>query len=234
MYRLTALLILAAAMLAGCPDKAANRAENHEGHKNHTGHADGPSGGNQAAGMPGMNHAERDHKMPGHGSDDPPPRPGYPPIDDPDFRWDLISTPKPDHELIDLKNEKDPVTLEPSKDVTLEYKGYLVHFESESAKAKFEKKPIKFLNSLSLEPRVDGSVFLVDVSDYQDAVTEFCPFMPDSEVDPHGSVYILHRGWKFYFCCWTGCGDYFMKNPAAAYGYYGLVERDGKLVKKEE
>jgi YHS domain-containing protein len=107
-----------------------------------------------------------------------------------------------------------------------------VHFESDATKAKFDRKPIKFLNMLSLEPAVDGSVKLVDASDYQDAVTEFCPFMPESEVDPHGTVYILHRGWKFYFCCWTGCGDYFMQDPAAAYDWYGLVERDGKLVRK--
>jgi YHS domain-containing protein len=149
-----------------------------------------------------------------------------------DFRWDHLAAPRPDHDLVDLKNTKDPVSLEPVGTVRAEYKGYLVHFESDATRARFERKPIKFLNMLSLEPGKDGSVSLVDASTYQDAVTEFCMFMPESEVDPHGTVYLLHRGWKFYFCCWTGCGDKFMQDPAAAYDWYGLVERDGKLVRK--
>ena len=71
----------------------------------------------------------------------------------------------------------------------------------------------------------------MDAAGYEKAVTEFCPFMPESEVDPHCSVYLLHRGWKFYFCCWSGCGDQFLRDPSAWYDYYGLADKDGKLVR---
>lgn len=212
MKRLFAIVICAAA-LAACGEKptptANDPAPAAQPHENHA-HEDHSSGEMQ-------NQPKEDHAK--HG-------------DRPEFRWDHLTAPKPDHELVDLKNAKDPVSLLPVGTVTAEYKGYLVHFESDATKTKFERKPIKFLNMLSLEPHPDGSVTLVEASNYQDAVTEFCPFMPESEVDPHGTVYLLHRGWKIFFCCWTGCGDYFMQDPPAAYGYYGLVERDGKLVKK--
>jgi YHS domain-containing protein len=210
MLRTVALLLCAATLLAACGEKPAS--ENTVAAPHDHAHAEN-------AGEHPANH----DKAPRHGSSD-----------EPEFRWDHIKAPAPGHETIDLKNEKDPVSLKPVSSVTAEYKGYLVHFESEATRARFERKPIKYLNMLSLEPRVDGGVFLVDASTYKDAVTEFCPFMPESEVDPHGTVYLLHRGWKIFFCCWTGCGDYFLQDPAKAYDWYGLVERDGKLVRKAD
>ena len=242
MKRFIAFILCASAFFAGCPDKPApNAPENHE-HHNHSskgGHADNHVADTDHDKHSAANHAEDTHAAEETHSEEthaeePKPEPKPMPHGDADeFRWDHLTAPKPDHELVDLANAKDPVSLEPVGDVKAEYKGYLVHFENAASKEKFEKKPIKFLNMLSLEPRVDGSVVLVDASTYQDAVTGFCPFMPESEVDPHGSVYLLHRGWKVYFCCWSGCGDKFMKNPADAYDWYGLVERDGKLMRKE-
>jgi YHS domain-containing protein len=207
MFRAITILCLASALLAACGDRSA------------------PNTATPVTNAP-LNHAHEDN----HPAANEPSEHGSEKEDE--FRWDHLTAPTPDHPLVDLKNAKDPVSLAPVGAVTLDYKGYTVHFESDATRAKFERKPIKFLNMLSLEPHVDGSVTLVDASSYQDAVTDFCPFMPESEVDPHGSVYLLHRGWKFFFCCWTGCGDKFMQNPAAAYDWYGLVERDGKLVKR--
>lgn len=186
-------------------------AEGHDAHKDNT-------GGHDA-------HKEEPKTQPeaGHNS--------HKPIDDDDFNWDKVAAPAPKGAPVELNNEKDPVTLKPAGAVTLEYKGFIVRFESEATRAKFAKKPLKFLNMLGLEPHVDGSVERVDATTYQDAVTDLCPMMPESEVDPHGTVYILHRGWKVFFCCWTGCGDKFMKSPAKYYDYYGLAERDGKLVR---
>lgn len=149
------------------------------------------------------------------------------------FNWDELVPPVKTHTLQDLKNEKDPVSLKPvapDAAVTVDYKGFRVHFESQATRDKFNRKPLKYLNMLSLEPAVDGSVSLVDAATYQDRVTDTCPVMVDSEVDPHGTVYLLHRGYKFFFCCWTGCGDAFMQDPAKYYAWYGLVEKDGKLI----
>jgi YHS domain-containing protein len=149
-----------------------------------------------------------------------------------EFIWDKLTPPASKTPAVDLHNDKDPVTLKAPGTITLEYKGFIVHFESEATRAKFEKKPLKFLNMLDLEPHIDGSVEDVDAASYQDAITDKCPIMTESEVDPHGTVYVLHRGWKFFFCCWSGCGDAFMKEPSKYYEFYGLVERDGKLVRK--
>lgn len=151
------------------------------------------------------------------------------------FNWDEVVPPLKTHTLQDLKNEKDPVSLKPvapDGSVTVDYKGFRIHFESPATRDKFNRKPLKYLNMLSLEPAVDGSVSLVDASTYQDRVTDTCPVMVESEVDPHGTVYLLHRGYKFFFCCWTGCGDAFMQDPARYYAWYGLIEKDGKLVPK--
>lgn len=150
------------------------------------------------------------------------------------FNWDTLTPPLRTGEVVDLKNEKDPATLKPvaTPAITVDYKGFRVHFESEKTRARFERKPLKYLNMLGLEPLVDGSVKQVDADSFEPLVTETCPVMVDSEVDPHGTVYLLHRGFKFYFCCWTGCGDAFMQEPAKYYDWYGVVEKDGKLVRK--
>lgn len=148
------------------------------------------------------------------------------------FNWDELKPPAPSGPVQDLLNAKDPVTLKPIAEpgkITVDYKGYRVHFESEATRAKFNRKSLKYLNSLSLEPQVDGSVKLVDAANWVDCVTETCPLMEGSEVDPHGTVYLLHRGFKIFFCCWTGCGDGFMQDPAKYYDWYGLVEKDGRL-----
>lgn len=151
-----------------------------------------------------------------------------------DFNWDALKPPAPRGEVVELNNEKDPVTLKPAQAaITTDYKGFRVRFESEATRTRFLRKSLKYLNMLSLEPLTDGGVKLVDAAAYQARATEFCPMMPESEVDPHGTVYLLHRGFKIYFCCWTGCGDAFMREPAKYYDHYGLVERDGKLVTKE-
>lgn len=148
------------------------------------------------------------------------------------FNWDELKPPVPAGEIVDLKNTLDPVTRKPIAEpgkVTADYKGYRVHFESEATRARFTRKSLKYLNALSLEPQTDGSVKLVDATNWIDRVTETCPLMEGSEVDPHGTVYLLHRGYKIFFCCWTGCGDGFMQDPARYYDWYGLVEKDGRL-----
>lgn len=216
MHRLLILLLCLPA-LAGCGQEPARAPDTPVNEAPHT-HNEPPTEHNSSTHEP-ETHAPAGHA--GHGGTEE------------EFRWDHIKAPAPDHELIDLKNDKDPVTLKPVADITFEYKGYLVHVESDATRDKFENKPIKYLNMLSLEPRADGSVLLVDASSYQDAVTDFCPVMTESEVDPHGSVYLLHRGWKVFFCCWSSCGDEFLRDPAKFYDWYGLVERDGKLVRKE-
>ena len=59
----------------------------------------------------------------------------------------------------------------------------------------------------------------------------WCPIM-GGEIDPEGDVFILHRGFKVYFCCWSGCADEFLEDPSKHYAHYGLEEKDGKLVRK--
>lgn len=151
-----------------------------------------------------------------------------------DFRWDHLTPPGRPTTLVELENDLDPVSLNPVDKVVLSYKGFVIRFENDRTRERFRRKPIKYLNQLSLEPQVNGTVVQVNAATYQDAVTELCPFMPESEVDPHGTVYLLHRGWRFYFCCWTGCGDQFMQNPALWYDYYGLKDRAGSLVRVRE
>ena len=142
------------------------------------------------------------------------------------FRWDALKVPAAAGEPVALENENDPVTrhaIPPGSGVTLNYKGYEVRFEDALSRWRFEGKPLKYLNQLNLEPHVDGTVERVDASAYRDAAPAVCTFMP-SEIDPFGSVYVLHRGWKVYFCCWTGCGDGFLQDPARHYAHYGLTD----------
>src|SRR5688572_14659710 len=110
MLRTVALLLCAATLLAACGEKPAS--ENTVAAPHDHAHAEN-------AGEHPANH----DKAPRHGSSD-----------EPEFRWDHIKAPAPGHETIDLKNEKDPVSLKPVSSVTAEYKGYLVHFESEATR----------------------------------------------------------------------------------------------------
>jgi len=212
-------LLVPLAFIAACsqepaPAPAVNTAHEHAKGDEHAGHD-----------KPAANHA--DHK-----SNDSAPTDEHASHGKITFNWDELKPPAPAGELVDLKNTNDPVTLKPIEKpgvITVEYKGYRVHFETEATRAKFNRKSLKYLNSLSLEPRVDGSVKHVDAANWIDRAPDKCPFMEDSEIDPHGQVYLLHRGFKIFFCCWTGCGDGFMQDPSKVYDYYGLVEKDGKL-----
>ena len=71
----------------------------------------------------------------------------------------------------------------------------------------------------------------MDASKYEKATAEKCAIM-GGDIDPDGDVFILHRGFKVYFCCWSGCADEFMQDPSKHYAHYGLEEKDGKLVRK--
>jgi YHS domain-containing protein len=135
-------------------------------------------------------------------------------------------------EIVDLGNENDPVTgekLDETK-VTLEHKSWRIGFAKDESKKKFEKNPVRYYAKLSLEPGKD-KLTKVDASKYEKATAEKCAIM-GGDIDPDGEVYILHRGFKIYFCCWSGCADEFLKDPSKYYAHYGLEEKDGKLVKK--
>lgn len=138
--------------------------------------------------------------------------------------------------ISNLANTTDPVTgaiVTDGDGVTLDHKGFRIRFASDDSKAKFEKKPIRYYAKLSLEPSKDDAVKKVDASTYQNsAPPEDCPFcaMP---IDLEGDVYILHRGFKIFFGCWGGCYEKFLADPAKHYAAYGLMEKDGKLTRKE-
>lgn len=136
-------------------------------------------------------------------------------------------------ELKDLLNANDPVTGEKLADakLVLEHKGWRINFANDDSRKKFEKNPNRFYAKLSLEPTSDGKLSVVDGSKYEKATAETCAIM-GGDIDPDGDVFILHRGFKVYFCCWSGCADKFLKEPSRYYAHYGLEEKGGKLVKK--
>lgn len=134
---------------------------------------------------------------------------------------------------VDLGNATDPVTsakLDDKKTV-VEHKGWKIGFADEASSKKFLKNPTRYSAKLSLEIGADGKWTKVDASKYEKATAESCPIM-GGDIDPEGDVFILHRGFKVYFCCWSGCPDEFLENPAKHYAHYGLVEKDGKLVRQ--
>ncbi|HRJ79280.1 MAG TPA: hypothetical protein PLF37_12290 [Planctomycetota bacterium] len=136
-------------------------------------------------------------------------------------------------EVAALGNESDPVSgakLEGTP-VLLEHKHWQIGFASEDTRKRFEKNPMRYYAKLSLEPTTDGRLLQVDGSRYERALAADCPIM-GGEIDPEGEVFILHRGFKIHFCCWSGCADEFLANAAKHYAHYGLIERDGKLVRK--
>ena len=135
----------------------------------------------------------------------------------------------------DLRNTNDPVTgeaIDPARDFTETNRGFIFHFASEEARKKFKKNPVRYFAKLSLEPHTDGTAAVVDATNWPKAAPPTCGVM-GGDIDPEGDVLILHRGFKVFFCCWSGCADEFLQNPNLYYDHYGLVERDGKLVKKE-
>jgi YHS domain-containing protein len=139
----------------------------------------------------------------------------------------------------DLKNAKDPVSgndvgADHDAHAHLVYHGFQIHFEDERTAARFKRRPVQFMQKLELELTSDGKVLKVDASKYQDppSIPEECPMM-GGDITKEDEVYILHRGWRIYFCCWSGCATDFLKEPGKHYAAYGLVEKDGKLVKRE-
>lgn len=140
--------------------------------------------------------------------------------------------PKPEP-AVELENSTDPVSGKEvgESETVLEHKAWKIRFESEANRDKFLKKPIRYYAKLSLEPTTEGKLLKVDASKYEKAAPATCGVM-GGDIDADGDVYVLHRGFKVFFCCWSGCGDEFVADPAKFYEHYGLVEKDGKLVKK--
>lgn len=137
----------------------------------------------------------------------------------------------------DLENEKDPVSDKEVGDGEhhVIYHGFKVHFADEKSIKKFKRRPIQFLTSLELEKTTDGDVKKVDPTDFKDppVIPDTCPMM-GGDVFAEDGVYILHRGYRIYFCCWNGCADDFLAESSKHYAAYGLEEKDGKLVPKKE
>ncbi len=139
----------------------------------------------------------------------------------------------------DLKNKTDPVngvTIGDDHDKHFHtvFHGFLIHFATDDTLARFKRRPTQFMQKLGLEQTSKGDVLKVDASSYRNppVIPDVCPMM-GGDVDPDGDVYILHRGWRIYFCCWMGCATDFLADPTPHYAVYGLTERDGKLVAKE-
>ena len=137
----------------------------------------------------------------------------------------------------DLKNKNDPVS---GKEVgesehNVVYHGFKVHFAEEKSITKFKRRPIQYLASLELEKTTDGKVKKVDPADFKDPpiIPDTCPMM-GGDIFADDGVYIFHRGYKIYFCCWNGCADDFLAAPSKHYAVYGLEEKDGKLVPKKQ
>jgi len=136
-------------------------------------------------------------------------------------------------EAVELGNDTDPVSGVKlgSAPAMLVHKSWRIGFESEANGRKFDKNPMRYYARLSLEPTTDGRLLKVDGSSFEKALASECPIM-GGEIDPDGEVFIFHRGFKIYFCCWSGCPDEFLADAKKHYAHYGLVERDGKLVRK--
>lgn len=139
---------------------------------------------------------------------------------------------------VDLKNKTDPVTGgaigdDHDKHAHAVFHGFQIHFVDDKSVQRFKRHPRRYMQKLELEQTLDGSVVKVDASTYvTPKLPEECPFC-GMKIDADGDVYILHRGFKIFFGCWGGCDGKFLKDAAANYAHYGLVEKEGKLVKKE-
>ena len=133
----------------------------------------------------------------------------------------------------ELENATDPVSGKAvgDKPTAHEHKGWKIRFEGDANRDKFLKKPIRYYAKLSLEPTKDGKLLKVDASKYEKAAPATCGIM-GGDIDADGDVFILHRGFKVFFCCWSGCADEFLADPAKYYDHYGLAEKDGKPVRK--
>jgi YHS domain-containing protein len=137
----------------------------------------------------------------------------------------------------DLKNAKDPVTgkeIAERADHHVVYRGFKIRFEGESTLKRFKRRPVQYFVPLGLELTAKREVKKVNPEDFKDppVIPATCPFMGGDIIKEDG-VYMFHRGYRIYFCCWNGCWEDFLKDPAKHYGEYGLNEQDGKLVPKE-
>lgn len=172
----------------------------------------------------------------GHGADTPVQQPNAEEPKKAEPKTEEPKKDKPEPEAAkELENANDPVSGKAAGDkpTVLEHKGWKIRFETEANRDKFLKKPIRYYATLSLEPTGDGKLLKVDPAGYEKAAPATCGIM-GGDIDPDGDVFVLHRGFKVYFCCWSGCGDEFVANAAKYYDHYGLVEKDGKLVRKKE
>ncbi|MCA8916697.1 MAG: hypothetical protein KDB90_14990 [Planctomycetes bacterium] len=138
----------------------------------------------------------------------------------------------------DLKNETDPVSgdkIGEDAKHSVVYHGFKVHFSEDKSIAKFKRRPIQYCAALGLERTTEGEIKKVDPDEFKDppTIAATCPIMGGDIVKEDGT-YILHRGYRIYFCCWNGCWEKFLKEPSKYYGEYGLEEKDGKLQPKAE
>jgi YHS domain-containing protein len=140
----------------------------------------------------------------------------------------------------DLANGKDPVTGgkvgdDHDNQAHVVYNGFRIHFADGNSIKKFKRRPIQYLVALELEKTTDGKVKKVNPDDFKDppVIPATCPMM-GGDIFADDGVYIFHRGYKIYFCCWSGCADDFLKEPSKHYAEYGLQEQDGKLVPKDK
>lgn len=139
----------------------------------------------------------------------------------------------PVEQATDLKNARDPVGDEEIRggdEFSWVYKGFRVRFATERNRLKFQRNPVRFLQKLGLEMQGEA-LAQVDAAAYRDARPAVCPLMGNA-IPGDSDVFILHRGWRIYFCCWEGCWEQFLAEPARYYDAYGLLEKDGQLVAK--
>jgi hypothetical protein len=132
-----------------------------------------------------------------------------------------------------LNNTLDPITgrVIGSDPILLDYYGFQIRFADERSVAEFRNNEFRFLCRLSLEYLGPSSVKFVNAASFPIRRVETC-FSMGGEIDYSDDVFLLHRGYKFYFCCWPphGCGQDFLDNPGEAYGHYGLRDEGGTLV----
>ena len=139
---------------------------------------------------------------------------------------------------VDLKNKTDPVTDaaigdDHDKHAHAVFHGFQIHFTDDDSITRFKRHPKRYMQKLELEQTLEGGVVKVDASTYvTPELPDECPFCA-MKIDPDGEIYILHRGFRIYFGCWGGCDTKFLKDAAANYAHYGLIDKDNRLVKKE-
>jgi YHS domain-containing protein len=168
---------------------------------------------------------DRDHPVSGA-------RASAPPVTSPLPPASSATTTPPTREL---DNPRDPVSAEPldnltTAPITRVTHGLRIRFANERSAARFMQEPIAFFAALDLELLPDGTVRHARDADALDPpiIPVTCPLMGGT-IDRTAKVYLLHRGYRIYFCCWSGCWEDFLANPSAYYAAYGLREQAGSL-----